>query len=148
MRIVTREETKKGTTAIGYLIEQRLRARSVAEAAAMNTHPDENTITAFVEARLGAEEYGPVVSHLIECGVCRHTTAQLVRLESELGETDESTSFDDQPSRLSSFINGLVSHIVPASNEDTVFAYQNPESDESTESPSPAEEDPDQSKTN
>ncbi len=102
----------------------------------MKTHPDEDTITAFVEARLGAQEYAPVISHLIDCRVCRSTTAQLVRLETELEDSEAASALDEHPSRLSSFLTDLASHLVPSTEGDAVFAYQNPETiaEESTES--------------
>lgn len=127
-----RQDIKKGPPAIGYLIVQRLRERSITTSP--ETHPDEDTITAFVEARLVAAEYLPLMSHLIECGVCRRATAQLVRLEFELDESDEEAApFEEHSSRLGSFLSGLASHLVPSTEEDTVFAYQNPESE--TEQP-------------
>jgi len=138
---VTREEIKKGTPAIGYLIEQRLRLRAAADEAKMEAHPDEDTITAFVEARLESAENARLVSHLVVCGNCRRTTAELVRLESEFGEPVESTPFDESPGRLGEFLTGLASHLVPPT-EAEVFAYQNPETEEPTKTE--ADSDPDQ----
>lgn len=131
MRIVTRQRTKKGTLAIGYMIQERLRARSLADSTdvALSAHPDEDTVSAFVEARLGADESLPVVSHLIACGVCRRATAQLVRLESQLDENDDSTVLEESPGRLRLFLDGLASSMIPSSEEDAVFAYQNPVTD-------------------
>ncbi|HKO96445.1 MAG TPA: hypothetical protein VJU86_05615 [Pyrinomonadaceae bacterium] len=129
---MTRQETKKGAPAIGYLIEQRLRERSAAQAPA--AHPDEDTISAFVEARLAEPEYLPVVSHLVECGFCRSTTAKLVRLEFELEESEQVAPLEKDQSRFGTFLSGLASHLVPSTEEDTVFAYQNPEGEPETES--------------
>lgn len=145
MRIVTEKKTTKGTPAIGYLIQERLTAHAQAESndVALGAHPDEDTICAFVEARLGAEESSPVVSHLIACGVCRRATAQLVRLESQLDENDD-FALEESPGRQRLFLDGLASRITP-SEEDAVFAYQNPLTDagqdattESSDSDSPA----------
>ena len=113
---------------------------------AVQVHPDEDTITAFVEARLESVENSNVVSHLVQCGDCRRATAQLMRLESELGP-DESIISDDSPSRLGSFISGLAAHLVP-SVEEEVFAYQNPdnEADQPKSETSDPADDTDQTK--
>ena len=92
-------------------------------------HLDEDTVTAFVEARLEEAEYVSAVSHLVDCGECRRTTAQLVRLEFELDESNEGVPFEESSSRISSFLSGLASNLIPSNEEDAVFAYQNPESD-------------------
>jgi len=116
------------------MIQERLRARTLAESTdvVLGTHPDEDTICAFVEARLRTDESLPVVSHLIACGVCRRATAQLLRLESQLDANDDSTDdssvFEERPGRLRLFLDGLASRLTPSS-EDAVFAYQNPVTD-------------------
>jgi len=147
MRIVTRKKTTKGLLAIGYMIQERLKAHTKAESTgtSLGAHPDEDTICAFVEARLGADESLPVVSHLIACGVCRRATAQLVRLESQLDENDD-FALEESPGRLRLFLDGLASRITRP-DEDAVFAYQNPLTDaaqdatmESSDSESPAED--------
>ena len=114
---------------MGYLIEERLRARTLAESpdTTVSAHPDEDIICAFVEARLDADESRPVISHLVTCGVCRRATAQLVRLESEFDENDD-LALEESPGRLRLFLEGLASRITP-SDENVVFAYQNPETD-------------------
>ncbi len=139
MRTVTRPKTNKRTTAIGTLIEERLRARMLTESseAVTKTHLDEDILSAFVEARLTPDESSPVVSHLISCGVCRRTTAQLVRLEFELADSDEAATAEEHPNRLSSFLNGLAAHLAPPSEGDAVFAYQNPETPTEGESSKP-----------
>lgn len=142
MRIVTRQKTKKGAPAIGYMIQERLRARTLSESTnvPLSAHPDEDTISAFVEGRLETDESSPVVSHLIACGVCRRATAQLVRLESQLDDKDDSTLVEESPGRLRSFLDGLASTMIPSSEEDAVFAYQNPVTDakeDATAEPAP-----------
>lgn len=110
------------------MIEERLKNRTLAGAAPVEqAHPDDDTITAFVEARLAADESLPVVSHLISCGVCRRMTAQLVRLESELDENDSLTPVSETPGGIGSFLDRLASRLIPQVEEDAVFAYQNPE---------------------
>ena len=147
---MTRQKTQKSTLAIGSLIEERLKARTLTDPTnvALGAHLDEDTICAFVEARLGADESSPVVSHLIVCGVCRRTTAELARLESQLDD-DESTVYDEGPGRVRTFLDGLATRLIPSSGEDTVFAYQNPVTDAeleaktepSSDSESPAKDD-------
>lgn len=128
MRIVSRQKTQKDMPAIGHMIQERLRIQTLAESTgvALGAHLDEDTMCAFVEARLGMDESLPVVSHLIVCGVCRRTTAELVRLESQLDENDDSAVFEEGPGRLRLFLDGLASRIIPSSEEDAVFAYQDP----------------------
>ena len=135
--IVTREEIKNEPPAISYLIEQRLKERSLDETTEVLAHLDEDTITAFVEARLEEPEYLSAVSHLIKCGECRSTTAQLVRLEFELDESNESTPYEESSSRLGAFLSGIAANLVPADQEDAVFAYQNPETEAESERPEP-----------
>jgi hypothetical protein len=101
----------------------------------LREHPDEDVISAFVEARLDTAESLPIVSHLVACGICRRTTAQLVRLETELSESANSGSLEEPPSRLGSFVDRLAARLIPHSEEDVVFAYQSPET-EQDQSPS------------
>jgi hypothetical protein len=122
---VTREDAKNDLPPISYLIELRLRALSVAQEPDVMVHPDEDTITAFVESRLGAEESNPVVTHLISCGACRRMTAQLARLQTELDESED-VAYEEPSGRLEAFLGGLASRLAP-SEGDVVFAYQNPE---------------------
>lgn len=129
MPIVTRQKSNKGTLAIGYMIQERLRAQTLAELpdVTLSAHPDEDIIGAFVEARLGADETRPLISHLIACGVCRRATAQLVRLESQLDEKDD-FALEESSGRLRLFLDDLASRITPSA--DAVFAYQDPATDE------------------
>jgi len=130
MQIVTRQKSKKATLAIGYMIQERLRARTLDESTDVTrgAHPDEDTICAFVEARLSADESLPVISHLIACGVCRRATAQLARLEYQLDENDD-FAVEESSGRLRLFLDDLASRITPP-DEHVVFAYQNPITDE------------------
>jgi anti-sigma factor ChrR (cupin superfamily) len=136
MRIVTRQKTNKGTPPISYMIQERLRARTLNESTivALSPHPDEDTICAFVEARLESDESLPVISHLIACGVCRRATAELVRLESQIDESDDSTLLEESPGRLRAILDSISSSITPSitppSLEDSVYGYQLPETDE------------------
>jgi hypothetical protein len=127
---VTRQGKKQEITAISDLIAERLKSRALVESSALisSAHLDEDTISAFVEARLGTAESSPVVSHLITCGICRRATAQLIRLESQVADEPDSVpdpaTPDKSPSRMHLFFEDLASRLLPSSEEDVVFAYQ------------------------
>ncbi len=106
------------------MIHQRL--NSYAEVEAPDAHPDEDTISAFVEGRLEEAGSAHMVSHLISCGPCRHTTAQFARLDSQINAENDSPLPDERPGRLRLLLEGLASRVIPESQEDAVFAYQNP----------------------
>ncbi len=67
-----------------------------------------------------------MVSHLIACGSCRHTTAQLTRLDSQSNAENDSPLQDEEPGRVRLLLEDLASRVIPLSEEDVVFAYQNP----------------------
>jgi hypothetical protein len=131
---LTGEKAKKETETIRYLIEQRLKTRVPAESlpGPLDAHLDEDAICAFVEGRLEETESAPVVSHLVACAPCRHTTAQLIRLESQFDSESESTPLDS-PGPVRSLLDYLAARVAPSFEEDTVFAYQNPEPDQNAE---------------
>lgn len=131
---VTRPEANKETETIRYMIHQRLKARLPAESPS-SEHLDEDTICAFVEGRLEEAEISPVISHLIACTSCRHTTAQLIRLGSQFDPETESTALEENPGRVSLLLERLASRLTPSFEEDAVFAYQDPlaEPDHGTE---------------
>ena len=120
-------QTNKDTPAIAYLLQERLKARALAEVSAETpgAHPDEDVICAFVEARLAADESLPVISHLIACGLCRRATAELVRLEDQLDE-NEDVALAESSGRLRAFLSDLTSR-VSSDDQNVVFAYQDPQ---------------------
>jgi hypothetical protein len=122
------------------------RLKTYTEVEAPDAHPDEDTICAFVEGRL--EEAGSLqmVSHLIACAPCRHTTAQLTRLDSQINGENDLTLQDEGPGRVRLLLEGLASRVIPSAEEDVVFAYQNP-SDLDTEAIEPAPAEPDQTRS-
>lgn len=128
------QEPNPETEAIRRLIDRRLRDRLSAEAvlAHFDEHLDDDSTSAFVEGCLNENESDPLIAHLVQCSACRHTTAQLVRLESELVAETEVT-LDESPGRMRSFLENLAARITPSFEEDVVFAYQNPEPDEDPE---------------
>ena len=136
-----RRSTKKNTAAIRYMIHHRL--RTYIEVEALEAHPDEDTVSAFVEGRLDEAGSSQMVSHLITCGSCRHTTAQLTRLDSQINEENDSPLKDEGLGRVRLLLEGLASRVMPSSGEDVVFAYQSP-SEVGTEAIEPAPDEPDQ----
>jgi hypothetical protein len=95
-------------------------------------HLDEDALSAFVEGRLGEKESAPFIKHLIACGFCRRITAQLIRLDNELGafkETVKPLEVEDEPGRLGRFLADLASRVLSSSEDDAVFAYHAPAED-------------------
>ena len=123
---MTRPEANKETETIRYMIHQRLKTRLPAEPPPPETHLDEDAICAFVEGRLEETESSPVVSHLIACTSCRHTTAQLIRLGSQFDPETEATVLEESPGRVRLLLERLSSRLTPSFEEDAVFAYQDP----------------------
>jgi anti-sigma factor ChrR (cupin superfamily) len=113
------------------MIHQRLKTFTPGDALPdqFDAHLDEDAICAFVEGRLEEAESSPVISHLVACASCRHTTAQLVRLESEFNPENDSTSADESPGRLRQFLERTAARVTPSVDEylgDSVIAYQLP----------------------
>jgi hypothetical protein len=114
------------------------RLKSAAEVETMDAHPNEDTLCSFVEGRLEEAGSSQVVSHLITCRACRHITAQLTRLECDPGAEKDVSLLDEGPNRLQLLLNKLASRVIPVSEEDAVFAYQDPsESDHQPVDPVP-----------
>ena len=120
------------------------RLKSATEVETMDAHPNEDTLCAFVEGHLEQAGSSQMVSHLITCGPCRHITAQLTRLECDPSPESDLSSLDDAPNRLQLLLNKLASRVIPDSEEDAVFAYQDP-SESDHESVEPVPEDSEQS---
>jgi hypothetical protein len=114
------------------MIHQRLLQRAATGAAAgaylAGAHLDEDTLNAFTEGRLSDRESGPIVSHLVGCNSCRRFTAELMRLESEVGDVDMSARpVAEEPGRIRRLLEDLASRVLPVSDE--VFAYHAPADD-------------------
>lgn len=92
-------------------------------------HLDEDALSAFIEGRLSDRESAPIVSHLVSCNSCRRFTAELVRLEFEIGDVDTSAPpmQPEEPSRIRRLLTDLASRVLPVSDE--VFAYHAPADD-------------------
>jgi len=123
------------------MVHLHLRRRAlVAPPLAAETHLDEDALSAFTEGRLSETESAPVVRHLVACSFCRHITAQLVRLDSEVGETQApaQTPAQEEPGRIRRLLDGLAERVFTSSDDEAVFAYHAPaedfEKEEDTES--------------
>ena len=139
-KMVTEQEGGNATDTIRQMIDQRLKARTVDETAATGGHLDEDAICAFVEGRLDEPEAAPVISHLIGCASCRHTTALLIRFESQF-EFEKDPTPIESPGRVHLLLERLAAGFTHSLEEDAVFAYQNPESDPD-ENAEPTEKNP------
>jgi anti-sigma factor RsiW len=102
------------------------------------SHVDEDLIAAFVEGRLTDTECKPVLSHLAACGLCRRTSAQFVQLENQI-DAEIVTPADEEPGRLEALLSRLRS-AVPVANEEVVFAYENPPSEDQSTERAPSQE--------
>ena len=113
------------------LIDRYLVTRSTAGTAESGHHVDEDSLSAFVEGTLNARESDSIVSHLVDCGFCRHSTAELIRLDLEFAE-DEAPGITEssvQPARISEVLSGIFSKIF-GTTEGTVFAHEEKKDEE------------------
>ena len=138
-----RPKNNRETEGIRCMIHQHLQRRAmVAPLVAADVHLDEDALSAFVEGRLTEAESAPVIQHLVGCGLCRRTTAQLVRLESEIGPAEVSApdQAHDEPGRVRSLLDDLSSRVLPQPEGDAVFAYHAPATDFKTNTETDASE--------
>lgn len=127
-------ETDKEMEAIRHLVHERLNCvTDDAEMTSSAWHLDEDALSAFVESRLSEDESAPIVSHLTACASCRGTTARLIQLESFVLADDDVIVPEESPSRLRQFLENLAAQVIPSSDEDAVFAYQNPDDHQESE---------------
>jgi hypothetical protein len=124
------------------MIHQHLQRRAMVHPpVAANLHLDEDALSAFVEGQLTEQESSPVVQHLVACGFCRRATAELIRLESEIGPADLSaTDTTQEPGRIRRLLDDLASRVLPQSEGDAVFAYHAPAEDFKRKTGAPADE--------
>lgn len=111
------------------LLQQHLRRRAGLEPPLVaGSHLDEDSLTAFTEGYLTEPETTPIITHLVDCAFCRRTTARLINLAAELGETSsQATSPVPAPEaagRLRRLLDRLAARVLPASDDVAVFAYQ------------------------
>ena len=127
-------ESNKQTERIRGMIDRRLKAASAADLVNVSSgpHVDEDAIAAFVEGRLADDECQPILSHLAACGLCRRASAQFVQLENQIDAEVTSSAAEEEPGRLEAMLSRLRS-VVPSVSEEVVFAYQNPEEEQTKE---------------
>jgi hypothetical protein len=128
---VPRPKSNRETEGIRRMIHGHLRRRAlVAPPMLAAAHLDEDALSAFTEGRLSETESAPVVKHLVSCSFCRRITAQLVRLDSEVGESAQvSPVAQEEPGRIRRLLDDLASRVFPSSDDDAVFAYHAPADD-------------------
>ena len=118
-------------TNISLLVDSQLRHPGSHEEMNAGQHLDEDTLNAFVEGALSEAEAEPLIGHLVDCGLCRRFTAQLVRLADELGEIDENqlALAPPEPSNIRQFLAALAARLGLTHEDDAVFAYHLPAED-------------------
>jgi hypothetical protein len=101
--------------------------------AAEGSHIDDDSLSAFVEGTLNKRESDSIVSHLVDCGFCRHTTAELVRLDLAFAEEAPSQiAAQAEPSKISEVLSGIFSKIF-GTTDGAVFAHEEKEKKEKDE---------------
>ena len=126
-----RPKSNKESDRLRRMVHQHLgRRASLAPASAAGAHLDEDALSVFVEGRLSEKESAPVIRHLVSCASCRHITAQLIRLDTELtiNETPAPAPAEE-PGRIRRLLADLASRVLPSSADDVVFAYHAPADD-------------------
>jgi hypothetical protein len=109
------------------LMEAFLLSRNTLKSSAAETsfHVDEDLLAAFAEGNLNERETLPMINHLVDCGFCRHKTAELIRLDLAFDGADEtahSIASAAEPQKISEVISGLFAKIF-GSAEGAVFAH-------------------------
>ena len=92
--------------------------------AAEGSHIDDDSLSAFVEGTLNKRESDSIVTHLVDCGFCRHTTAELVRLDLAFAEeAPAQIAAQAEPSKISEVLSGIFSKIF-GTTDGAVFAHE------------------------
>ena len=111
------------------LVDRFLQAKTSNTPPVEANHLDEDMLSAFVEGNLSEREAQPIVTHLVDCSFCRHITTELVRLDMAFAEEETPAAIaaaEEQPSRISEVLSGLMSRIFGTS-DGAVFAHQEDE---------------------
>lgn len=98
---------------------------------ARTAHLDEDSLSAFVEGTLNAREAENVTSHLVDCGFCRHASAELIRLELAFAEEEvpSAAASSSEPTKMSEVLGRLFSKIFGTA-DGAVFAHEEKKEDE------------------
>jgi hypothetical protein len=97
-------------------------------------HIDHDMLAAFTEGTLTERESTPIVSHLVDCGFCRHVTAELIRLDTAFAEQEQTApiaAVTESPG-ISAVLSELFSKIFGGSDGE-VFAHQEEPEEEAPE---------------
>lgn len=124
-----RQKRNKESEAIRRMIHGHLQ-RSVESAMAAapllaGAHLDEDALAVFVEGSLSEAESKSVVAHLVSCHACRHTAAQLIRLQSSIGENELTRDVLTPPdrNRFIRLLDDLAARVLPEAGDREVLAY-------------------------
>jgi hypothetical protein len=131
-RQMPRPKSNKESDRLRRMVHQHMgRRASLAAAAVAGAHLDEDALSVFVEGRLSERESAPLIRHLVACASCRHITAQLIRLDTELSASDAPSPAPsaEEPGRIRRLLADLAARVLPSSEDDVVFAYHAPADD-------------------
>lgn len=114
-----------------FFISRRSLKSSAAET---SFHVDEDNLAAFTDGNLGERESIPVVNHLVDCGFCRHKTAELVRLSLEFEGAGEYVmpQAAAEPHKISEVLSGLLAKIFGTADA-AVFAHNEKDAEDKSE---------------
>lgn len=116
------------TERLGAMLQQYLQYRALtAPPVTAGRHLDEDALSVFVEGSLSEREAAPLMNHLVACASCRHTTAQLIRLDVALEpelKPFKTTEPAPEPSVFRRFFDSLRARVLHLGSEsEVVFAY-------------------------
>ena len=125
---ISTEESRIQDLLAAYLLSRKTLKSSAAET---SFHVDEDFLTAFTQGNLSERESTPVISHLVDCGFCRHKTAELVRLDLAFSGGDEEMRpvQTAEPNKISEVLSGLFAKIF-GNAEGAVFAHNEKDPEE------------------
>jgi hypothetical protein len=125
-----RPKSNKESDRLRRMVHQHM-GRRASLAPASGAHLDEDALSVFVEGRLSERESAPLIRHLVACASCRHITAQLIRLDTELSASEPAAPAPsaEEPGRIRRLLSDLAARVLPSSEEDVVFAYHAPADD-------------------
>lgn len=126
-----RPKSNKEYMRLRRMLDGHLRRRaSLAQTSPAGAHMDEDALSAFTEGRLSDTEAAPFIRHLVSCASCRHITAQLIRLDTEIsGAETPAPISSEEPGRIRRLLADLASRVLPSAEDDAVFAYHAPADD-------------------
>lgn len=121
-----KEQTNSEALMIQGLLDRYLRFRS--RTAVSDAHLNEDALNAFVEGKLNKRESAPILRHLTDCSFCLNVTVELAKLEMEFAEETTTVSIPTaEPAKVSDVLQGLLSRIFGAPEDNAVFAHQESE---------------------